>query len=133
MERIHISAAVILDSAKQNVFIAKRPAKKHKAGFWEFPGGGVESGETAEQASIRELHEEVGIEVQEITSLISLNHDYPDKSLAFDFFVVTQFAGEPHGKEGQEAKWIALDELEEYEFPEANAPVIKELFEWVKD
>ncbi|WP_122033660.1 8-oxo-dGTP diphosphatase MutT [Aliivibrio sp. EL58] len=127
MKRLHIVAAIILNADKSQVFITKRPDKAHKGGFWEFPGGKVEQEESAEQALIRELYEEIGIETTELTIFESLNYDYPDKSLYFDFFTVTQFAGEPYGKEGQQGLWVPILELASYEFPEANVPILNQV------
>ncbi|WP_300175377.1 8-oxo-dGTP diphosphatase MutT [uncultured Aliivibrio sp.] len=127
MKRLHIVAAIILNAEKTKVFITKRPDKVHKGGFWEFPGGKVEVGESAEQALIRELNEEIGIESTELAIFESLNHDYPDKSLYFDFFTVTQFDCEPYGKEGQQGLWVPISELINYDFPEANVPVLEKV------
>ncbi|BCL71207.1 Mutator mutT protein [Vibrio nigripulchritudo MADA3029] len=129
MKRVHIAAAVILNASRDQVFITKRPAKAHKGGFWEFPGGKVEKGESAQEATVRELYEEIGIHVTEITHFEALKHDYPDKSLAFDFFVVTDFDEEPYGKEGQEGEWVRLEKLKDYDFPEANVPVLEKVLE----
>ncbi|MCE7567220.1 8-oxo-dGTP diphosphatase MutT [Aliivibrio fischeri] len=129
MKRLHIVAAIILNAEKNQVFITKRPNKAHKGGFWEFPGGKVEAGEIAEQALIRELNEEVGINSTELNIFESLSHDYPDKSLYFDFFTVTQFENQPYGKEGQEGLWVSISSLQEYEFPEANVPVLNKVVE----
>ena len=129
MKRLHIVAAIILNAERDQVFITKRPDKAHKGGFWEFPGGKVEVGESAEQALIRELYEEIGINSTELDLFESLNHDYPDKSLYFDFFTVTQFEGEPYGKEGQEGLWISISDLKGYDFPEANMPVLNKVIE----
>ena len=129
MKRLHIVAAIILNAERDQVFITKRPDKAHKGGFWEFPGGKVEVGESAEQALIRELYEEVGINSTELDLFESLNHDYPDKSLYFDFFTVTQFEGEPYGKEEQEGLWISISDLKGYDFPEANMPVLNKVIE----
>ncbi len=125
MQRLHIAAAIILNAEKEQVFITKRPDKVHKGGCWEFPGGKVEPGETAEQATIRELFEEVGIHVTELYHFQSLEYDYPEKSLAFDFFAVTNFNEQPYGKEGQRGEWVPITDLMHYDFPEANIPVLE--------
>lgn len=125
MKRIHIVAAIIFNSDQSQVFITKRPDDKHKGGFWEFPGGKVESGETIEQAIARELDEEVGIQVTEQSLFEHLEYDYPEKSLKFDFISVTRFENAPYGKEGQQGVWVPVPELADYAFPEANMPILR--------
>ncbi|WP_394248901.1 8-oxo-dGTP diphosphatase MutT [Vibrio profundi] len=125
MKRIHIVAGIIFNSDKSQVFITKRPDHLHKGGFWEFPGGKVELGETVEQAMIRELDEEIGISVTEQNVFENLKHDYPDKSLEFDFMLVTAFGSEPYGKEGQDGLWVPVSDLVDYTFPEANRPIVE--------
>ncbi|EIU6790800.1 8-oxo-dGTP diphosphatase MutT [Vibrio parahaemolyticus] len=125
MKRIHIVAAIIFNQDKSQIFITKRPDDKHKGGFWEFPGGKVELGETVEHAMVRELEEEVGIRVIEQAPFEHLEYDYPDKSLKFDFITVSQFENEPYGREGQEGRWVAVGELGDYTFPEANVPILQ--------
>ncbi|KJY75478.1 7,8-dihydro-8-oxoguanine-triphosphatase [Vibrio coralliilyticus] len=125
MKRIHIVAAIIFNSDQSEVFITKRPDDKHKGGFWEFPGGKVESGETIEQAIARELDEEVGIQVREQSLFEHLEYDYPEKSLKFDFISVTRFDNTPYGKEGQQGVWVPVCELADYAFPEANMPILR--------
>lgn len=127
MKRIHIVAGIIFNSDKSQIFITKRPSDKHKGGFWEFPGGKVEVGESIEQALIRELHEEIGIESTQLAPYVHLEYDYPDKSLKFDFMTVTEFDHQPYGKEGQEGRWIDVAELVNYTFPEANVPVLEQV------
>lgn len=125
MKRIHIVAAIIFNQDKSEIFITKRPDDKHKGGFWEFPGGKVEPGETIEQAMIRELEEEIGITATEQRLFEHLEYDYPDKSLKFDFICVAQFENQPYGKEGQQGLWVKIADLENYAFPEANVPILE--------
>lgn len=126
-KQVWISAGIILNTQQDEVFITRRAAKAHQGGFWEFAGGKVESGETAEQAVIRELDEEVGIHATELEHFIALEHDYPEKSLKFDFFLVKGFDGEAYGKEGQPGEWVKLTSLRDYAFPEANEVVLEKL------
>ncbi|CAK2492234.1 8-oxo-dGTP diphosphatase [Vibrio crassostreae] len=125
MKRIHIVAGIIFNQDKSQVFITKRPDDKHKGGFWEFPGGKVEVGETIEQAMTRELDEEIGIKVTEQSLFEHLEFDYTDKSLKFDFILVTDFEEQPYGKEGQQSEWVSLESLNQYAFPEANVPILE--------
>lgn len=125
MKRIHIVAGIIFNQDKSQVFITKRPDDKHKGGFWEFPGGKVEEGETIEQAMTRELDEEIGIKVTEQSLFEHLEFDYTDKSLKFDFILVTDFEEQPYGKEGQQGEWVSLESLSQYAFPEANVPILE--------
>ncbi|MEI8657367.1 MULTISPECIES: 8-oxo-dGTP diphosphatase MutT [Vibrio] len=125
MKRIHIVAGIIFNQDKSQIFITKRPDNLHKGGFWEFPGGKVEEGESVEQAMTRELEEEIGIEVTEQHLFEHLEYDYPEKSLKFDFIVISNFNKEPYGKEGQEGLWVDIAELANYQFPEANVPILE--------
>jgi 8-oxo-dGTP diphosphatase len=124
VKRLHIVAAIILNQDKSAVYITKRPAKSHKGGCWEFPGGKVELGESVPTAMARELDEEVGITVIQQDNYHQLEYDYPEKSLKFDFVLVTQFAHQPYGKEGQEGQWVKIADLSQYIFPEANVPIV---------
>ncbi|MGF1758451.1 8-oxo-dGTP diphosphatase MutT [Photobacterium sagamiensis] len=126
-KRIWISAGIILNPDHDQVFITRRAAKAHQGGFWEFAGGKVEAGETAEQAVVRELFEEVGINATELEHFIALEHDFPDKALKFDFYLVKAFNGEAYGKEGQPGEWVKLTDLTRYAFPDANDAVLAKL------
>jgi len=125
VKRIHIVAAVIFNQDKSKIFITKRPDDKHKGGYWEFPGGKVELGESVEHAMVRELEEEIGIQVTQQSLFEHLEYDYPDKSLKFDFILVTDFDGEPYGREGQQGMWVSIEQLKAFEFPEANVPILQ--------
>jgi len=120
---IHVAAGVIINS-KGHILIAKRLADSHQGGLWEFPGGKLEAGETAEQALIRELNEELGIVSTSLEPLIQIRHDYSDKSVLLDVLRVTEFEGEAYGKEGQPIRWVAPENLNEFEFPAANVPIV---------
>lgn len=123
MKRIHVAAAVIR-SADGRILIARRPLDKHQGGLWEFPGGKVEAGESVQAALARELLEELGIEVTRAQPLIQVRHDYPDKQVLLDVWQVMEFRGEPHGAEGQPLAWVTASELDDFEFPAANRPII---------
>ncbi|ENM5934053.1 8-oxo-dGTP diphosphatase MutT [Vibrio mimicus] len=127
MKRIHIVAGIIFNPDQSEIFITKRPDHLHKGGFWEFPGGKVEAGESIEQAMARELDEEVGIVVTEQQPFQHFAYDYTDKSLSFDFMLVTAFENQPHGREGQQGCWVKIADLANYRFPEANEPVLHQV------
>ena len=123
MKRIHVAAAVIRGADGQ-ILIARRDKTQHQGGLWEFPGGKVEDGETVDAALARELREELGIEVTAARPLIKIKHDYPDKQILLDVWEVSGFTGEPHGAEGQPLAWVSPKDLAQYEFPEANRPIV---------
>ncbi len=123
MKRLHVAAGVIR-SGDGHVLIAKRPQDKHQGGLWEFPGGKVEAGETAEAALARELAEELGISVAAARPLIKVRHDYPDKQVLLDVWEVLAFSGEPHGAEGQPLAWVHPEDLPGFSFPAANRPIV---------
>lgn len=125
MSKLQVVAAVILKNSQ--VLIAKRPEGKHKAGYWEFPGGKIEPGETFKEALFRELKEEINIQVCEAKELTQVEFSYPEKEVCLNFFTVTDFTGEPKALEGQLIRWIDLAALTNYSFPEANIPVVKML------
>ena len=121
---VHVAVAVIRDP-QQRILLAKRALDQHQGGLWEFPGGKVENGESVEQALVREIHEELGIRVSQCQPLIQIPHHYPDKSVFLDVYEVTAFDGEPEGREGQPIRWVSAAELDQYEFPAANKPIVK--------
>lgn len=122
----HVAAAVV-DDGQGRILISQRPGHVHQGSLWEFPGGKLEAGETAETGLKRELHEELGITVQAARPLIRVYHAYPDKPVLLDVWRVTRYSGEPAGLEGQPIDWVAVDELGNRAFPAADAPILKAL------
>ncbi|AML60048.1 8-oxo-dGTP diphosphatase MutT [Serratia rubidaea] len=124
----HLNIAVgIIRNARQEIFITRRGADSHMAGFWEFPGGKIEAGETAEQALYRELLEETGIEAGQAALLEVLEHRFTDRIVTLNFYLVENWQGEPFGREGQPMRWVKQAELREDEFPPANAAIVRQL------
>ncbi|AWL12913.1 8-oxo-dGTP diphosphatase [Saliniradius amylolyticus] len=109
------------------VFITRRSAQQHQGDKWEFPGGKVEAGETADSALVRELAEEVGITAHRPEPLMVIEHDYGDKAVRLRIFHVTEFEGQPYGREDQPGTWASIASLEDYAFPEANSPILERL------
>lgn len=126
MQPVHVAVGVILD-ASQNILLTRRPADVHQGGLWEFPGGKFEPGESLELALARELREELDVEPLRTSPLIEIRHDYGDKSVLLDVHLVWEFSGEPRGLEGQPMVWVPAGELGDYDFPEANKPIIPAL------
>lgn len=125
MKRIHVAAAVIYNATKEKILLAKRLAHQHQGGKWEFPGGKVELQEDVKEALIRELAEEIGIQITQAEPLIQIRHDYSDKAVLLDIWQVTAFTGVPYGAEGQVIKWISQTKLNDYSFPAANIPILQ--------
>jgi 8-oxo-dGTP diphosphatase len=120
---IHVAVGVLIDETN-SVLLARRQKGTHLEGYWEFPGGKVESGETVEAALVRELSEELGVEIGETSPLMTVNHDYGEKQVLLDVHRVLSWMGEPHGAEGQPIAWISKAALDDYKVPEANAEIM---------
>ena len=120
---INVVAAAVFDGSGR-ILITRRPDHVHQGGLWEFPGGKIETGESVSAALARELHEEVGVELQQARPLIRVAHAYPDKKVLLDVWRVDGFTGEAHGKEGQPFKWVEPGQLADFSFPDANLSII---------
>jgi 8-oxo-dGTP diphosphatase len=126
-EKIVEVAVAVLQRPDGTFLMAQRPQEKACAGYWEFPGGKVESGETPLHALMRELHEELGIEIQTAYPWLKRVFAYPHATVGLNFFRVTNWQGEPHGREGQVLSWQRLPELTVAPILPANAPILRAL------
>ena len=124
-----IVAACALIDADGRVLIAERPAGRTMAGLWEFPGGKVEQGERPEQTLIRELNEELAIDVNEacLAPLTFASHAYPEFHLLMPLYVCRRWEGTVIGKEGQKLAWVKPNRLKDYPMPPADVPLISHL------
>ncbi|WP_017160875.1 Nudix family hydrolase, partial [Xanthomonas phaseoli] len=102
----------------------RRTETRDMPGLWEFPGGKREPGETSEQALVRELNEELGIEAQVGDWVMEVPQLYPDKRLRLEVRHITSWKGSPRGREGQAMTWVAADKLLRYSMPPADVPVV---------
>jgi len=119
----HVVAGVIYNFQGE-ILLARRPDHTHQGGLWEFPGGKCEAGESALQALIRELEEELGITVQQARPLICIIHAYPDIKIRLDVWQIEQWQGSVWGRFGQAVQWCPPKHLKNKQFPAANRPII---------
>jgi 8-oxo-dGTP diphosphatase len=123
---IHVVAAALYD-AFGRVLIAQRPAGKHMAGRWEFPGGKVGTGESERAALARELAEELGIEVQAARPFMRLAHAYEDRDVELSLWIVERYAGTLTPLDDQLLKWVPPAQLPAEDLLEADRPFIEAL------
>ncbi len=126
MRTIRVAAGILFDADKR-VLICERIGGGPFQGMWEFPGGKIAAGESARAALRRELGEEIGVEIQRYREFMTLRHDYPDRSVAIDFFLVEAWRREASGREGQRLRWVRIDDLDAAALLPADGPVIAAL------
>jgi len=129
---ILVSAVALID-VDGRVLLGQRPEGKSMAGLWEFPGGKVEEGETPEQALIRELQEELGINTWSscLAPLTFASHAYEKFHLLMPLFACRRWEGTPMSNEGQALKWVKANDLRNYPMPAADIPLIPILRDWL--
>lgn len=132
MKLVLVSAVVLVDPDGR-ILVTQRPEGKSMAGLWEFPGGKVEAGETPEQALIRELQEELGIDTWSscLAPLTFASHSYDDFHLLMPTFICRKWAGQVQGREGQAIRWVRPPELRDLPMPAADLPLIPVIRDWV--
>jgi 8-oxo-dGTP diphosphatase len=123
MNHLQVAAGILLDAAGK-VLIAERRCDGPFDGLWEFPGGKIASGESSGEALSRELAEEIGIEITASRFFMRLYHEYPDRSVDIEFYLVDEWRQDPVGREGQQLRWVDADQLDAAEMLPADMPVV---------
>ncbi|MEP0503632.1 MAG: (deoxy)nucleoside triphosphate pyrophosphohydrolase [Paracoccaceae bacterium] len=133
MKKVVLVSAVALIDVDGRVLLAQRPVGKSMAGLWEFPGGKVEKGETPEEALVRELNEELGIDTWEscLAPLTFASHSYEDFHLLMPLFACRKWKGTPIACERQTLKWVFPRDFRDYPMPPADVPLIPILRDWL--
>ena len=127
MDRVDVDIAIIARDGQ--VLICRRRDDVPLAGFWEFPGGKRERGETAHACLVREVHEEVGIQVRPLRALPVIEHDYPNARVRLHPQLCQHLGGVPRPLGCQQVVWIAPASLRAYRFPPANARLIEQVIQ----
>lgn len=126
MNHFNVAAGILCDSAGR-ILIAERVGGGVFNGLWEFPGGKIGADETPLEALSRELAEELGIEVTACASFMNLRHEYDDRVVTIEFFIVSEWNSDPVGREGQALRWVPRDSLDAEELLPADVPVVEAL------
>jgi len=128
MKRIDVAVGIISNEIGE-VLVGQRTIKDQYFGKWEFPGGKLEGNETPKEALVRELKEELGIDVIESQELMTLRHDYPDRQVRLFVQEVIKFNGKPQGLEQQLIQWDDINKLQELDMLDGNRQIIDYLIE----
>jgi mutator protein MutT len=122
---IQVSAGLIVRDGRY--LITKRKTGVHLEGLWEFPGGKREAGESLEQCLVRELHEELDVEITAPVPFRIVRHRYPEKEVELHFFLCSIRKGEPRAIGCEDFRWIAPEDFTRFAFPVADASVLEAL------
>jgi mutator protein MutT len=125
LERVEVAAGIILRGTY--VLIARRFQEAHLGGLWEFPGGTREAGETLEECLVREIREELDLTVRVGRHSMSVLQEYPEREVMLHFYFCVPVSGTPEALGCQEFRWVPFDELDQFEFPPADRPVLEQL------
>ncbi len=130
LPKLIIGIGVILNHLNE-VLIDQRKHDKNMGGMWEFPGGKKEDGELIQSTVIREIKEELGINVQVEEKLIEFDYSYPDQNIQFSVYFCKLISGTPQPLESLQVKWVHPDDLDNYYFPNANKIIIEKLKDYL--
>ena len=125
-KNLKIVVSIALINNENEILLSKRPEKKHLSGFWEFPGGKVEEGETPEKALIREVKEELNIDINNkcIAPLSFSEFDYNNFQLLLLLYICRRWDGEPMSMENNKLEWVKPNMLRDYKMPPADEALI---------
>lgn len=121
----HVTAGLVWNNGK--VLITRRPEGSHLSGYWEFPGGKQENGETLEACLEREIEEELGMKIEAGSPLLTVDHEYETRTVSLHFFVCHWLSGKPRALQGQEMKWVEPHQLPHFRFPPPDRKLIEML------
>lgn len=123
---IHVVAAIIWHPLEEdNILISCRKKGTHLENYWELPGGKLEAGESRIEGLRRELAEELNIVAIQAKPFKQVAHHYSDRNILLDVWAVSGFSGELHGRENQEIRWISINDIDNYQFPDADLPIFE--------
>ncbi len=129
VQRLTVVAGILCRAQDDHILLTERIGDSPFAGLWEFPGGKIDPSESAEEALVRELREELGIEISRWSHFLSLDHEYADRCVSLTFYLVQDWSGTPDGLDGQALRWVARHDLRVEELLPADAPVVRALHE----
>ena len=118
----HVTAGLVWKDGK--LLITRRPEGSHLAGYWEFPGGKQELGESLEACLEREIQEELGLEVKAVKHLLQIDHDYETKSITLHLFLCDWLSGDPTPIGCDEIRWVKPEELANYQLPPPDVQLL---------
>lgn len=122
---LEVGCAIIVREGK--ILIAQRKPGDHLGGYWEFPGGKRESGETVEACLIREAMEELGVHISPRRFLTEARHHYPEREILLYFWICDWRGGEPSKKDCADFRWVTPSEFKDFQFPPADADILRDL------
>jgi mutator protein MutT len=123
-EKPFVEGTLAVVERNGTVLLTLRPAGTHLAGYWEFPGGRIEPGETPEACIVRELREELGVEVRVLGRMGTIDHAYPERQVRLHGFRCEIVSGEPRPLASEELRWVPLERLAEQKLPPADLAVL---------
>ncbi len=123
---IEVAAAIILNQ-QDHILISQRGGDSHLSGYWEFPGGKREEHETFEDCLLREIREELNVEIEVERFFETVQYEYSEKTVTLRFYCCQYLTGEVQARGCRQFRWVSLSELSTYPFPPANQPILKKL------